>query len=80
MTILINSILYKCDIHALLCNKENCIRCLVIQSNQEILKNILITTCISILYTNIKLVYRLITYLPNMIYTNLVFMKVKLNE
>lgn len=70
----------SCDIHVLECNREECSKCFFIHNTQEILKNIFVITCITILLINVKIIDKIIIFCINILYTNLVLMKVRLNE
>ena len=75
-----NNILIVCDTHIFECNHDECARCLFIHNTQEMLKNIFIIICIGVLFLNIRLIDKVILFFKNIVYTNLVSMKVILNE
>ena len=80
VTMLISSNVISCSTHIWECNIKECNECLFIHKAQEILKGIFIITCIKIMLINIKIINKIVMFIKNIIYTNPVLMKVKLNE
>ena len=76
----INNVVIGNDFHMFECEKEECARCLFIQNTQEALKNIFKVGIILIIFSNIKLINKIIINLMNINITNLIQMKVQLNE
>lgn len=68
------------DLHVVMCNNENCERCLFIYNAKKILANIFFFNCISISLVNIFQTDKIMLNFKEIIYMNLVMMKVKLNE
>ncbi len=76
----INNSFLICNVHIFECKNDNCSKCLIIQNIQDMLKNIFIMIYISTVFINTKIIDKIIIFVKNTIYNNLVFRKVILNE
>lgn len=78
--IILSNVFICYDSHMVMCNTENCERCLFIYNAKKILKNIFFINCITILLVSILQIDKFIAVFKEIIYMNLVMMKVRLNE
>ena len=78
--VFVNNIVISNDSHVLECEQENCTKCLVIHNTKEILKSISFVGAIIFLYDYKRDINRINTSMLKIINTNLVLLKVQLNE
>lgn len=76
----ISNMFMNCETHGFKYNYKVCSQCLFIHNTQEILQEVFVISSIIILIVNINLIDKVILFFRNVIYTNLILMKVKLNE
>ena len=72
--------LISCDIHIHFNVGEECNYCLLISNIRELIKNVLMIGIIILLFIGINIIKKVVENDKNNIYTNLVWMKVRLNE
>ena len=77
---IIGNVFISYDSHVVICNNENCERCLFIYNAKKILKNIFFINYINISLVTIFQIDKITSIFKEIIYGNLVMMKVRLNE
>lgn len=75
-----NSLIISCDVHKSVCNDENCQRCYIIASAEDVLKILPIVVLLKFKKYIFDVIERVIERFKNIIYDNLVILKVRLNE
>lgn len=78
--IILSNAFIRYDSHVVMCNNENCERCLFIYNAKKILKTFFFIKCISISLVSIFQIDKVMAIFEEIIYGNLVMMKVRLNE
>jgi hypothetical protein len=78
--IMLSNVFISYDSHMVMCNNENCERCLLIYNAKKILENIFLINCIGISLVSMLQIYKVRAIFKEIIYMNLVMMKVRLNE
>ena len=78
--IILGNIFISYDSHVVICNNENCERCLFIYNAKKILKNIFFINYINISLVTMFQIDKITSIFKEIIYGNLVMMKVRLNE
>ena len=78
--VFVNNIVISNDSHIIECEQENCSKCLAIHNTKEILKSISFVGEIIILYDYKKDINIINTSILKIVNTNLVLLKVQLNE
>ena len=78
--IMLSNVFISYDSHMVMCNNENCERCLVIYNAKKIMENIFFINCINISLVSIFQIDKIMTIFKEIIYKNSVMMKLRLNE
>ena len=78
--IILGNVFISYDSHVVICNNENCERCLFIYNAKKMLKNFFFIKFISISLVSIFQIDKVMAIFEEIIYGNLVMMKVRLNE
>lgn len=78
--IILSNVFICYNSHMVMCNNENCERCLFIYNAKKLMKNIFFINCINISLVSIFQIDKNMTIFKEIIYMNSVMMKVRLNE